>query len=248
MLSKVRPWLIVSGLLLSLTPLTADTIDIYGNTAASTSNLGNFTGSITYNDTNATAAQLIIALTNTSPPANGGFLTAFVFNNPGDHITGVSLTDPNFKATLANNAISGSPFGQFDIAASLAGNPSSEFTDGGNPSNGLGVSQSGSFTFNLTGSGLDSLTAASFVSELSGGPGDGMGDQFFVARFRGFLNGGSDKVPGATGGDPTPPPPPPPGGGGGDPPPPVPEPTAALLWMGIGCGVVCYRRRTGAAG
>jgi hypothetical protein len=253
MVSKVRPWFVVAGLLLAAVRVSADQIDIYGNTAASTSNLGNFTGNISYNDTNSTTAQLIISLTNTSAPANGGFLTAFVFNNPGDLITGVSLSDPNFKATLANNTINGAPFGQFDIAASLAGNPKSEFTDGGNPSSGIGVGDSGTFTFNLSGTRLDTLTAASFVADLSSGPGDGSGDQFFVARFRGFLNGGSDKVPGSPGnpnggGNP---PPPPGGGGGGDPGgggghSPVPEPSAILLWAVIGGGLICYRRRSGA--
>jgi hypothetical protein len=257
MAGKTR-WLTAIAVIgLTAAAVKADPINIYGDTANSTSNLGDFTGTLNYVVTDSGHAQLIVSLTNTSPAANGGFLTAFVFNNPGDLITGVSLTDPAFKATLANDAINGSPFGQFDIAASIAGNPKSSFTDGGNPSSGIGVGQSDTFTFDLTGSNLDSLTTASFLAELSGGPGDGSGDEWFVARFRGFLNGGSDKVPGTTGGGGggggnngggggTPPP----GGGGdpngggnpNDPPPPVPEPASMVLWAAIGLGVLSFNR------
>ena len=54
--------------------------------------LGSFVGDISYNPTNA---ELTVELTNTSPVDNGGYLTAFAFNNPSDSITsitGVSLS------------------------------------------------------------------------------------------------------------------------------------------------------------
>jgi hypothetical protein len=42
---------------------------------------------------------------------------------------------------------------------------------------------------------LGTLTDQSFVSVLSVGPGVGEGPQFFVARFRGLIDDGSDKFP-----------------------------------------------------
>src|SRR5262245_53447594 len=72
---------------------------IHGDTSNSTSGLGNFTGSLAYTDFSATSADLVVTLTNTSPAANGGFLTAFVFNNPGNLITGATLST---SATASN--------------------------------------------------------------------------------------------------------------------------------------------------
>ena len=158
--------------------------------------LGSFAGSFTYTPTDATTGSLAVELTNSSDPARGGFLTAFVFNNPGGKITGVSLTGaPAHFALIAggyDNGINGAPFGQFDIGVSTGGS----FEGGGNPSGGLGVGLSGTFHFTLTGAGLNTLDTASFFNTLSVPPGAGEGTQAFVARFRGFQPSGSDKVPG----------------------------------------------------
>jgi hypothetical protein len=174
----------------------ADLIHIKGDPGLN--GLGFFKGTIAYSDTDPGHATLTVMLTNTSPAANGGFLTGFVFNNPGDKITGVTLTGPAKFELLGgpkfnNNAINGAPFGHFDIGAAVGGS----FEGGGNPNPGLGVGQTGTFVFSLTGKGLDGLSALSFEKELSVGPGNGEGDKPFVARFRGFKNGGSDKVPDA---------------------------------------------------
>jgi hypothetical protein len=157
--------------------------------------LGFYKGTLDYTDTDATHAKLTVTLTNTSPAANGGYLTGFAFNDPGGKVTGVSLGGPAAFSLLGGpkfaNGVNGAPFGHFDIGAAVGGS----FEGGGKPSPGLGVGQTRTFVFSLTGKSLDTLTVQSFVHELSVGPGSGEGHEPFVARFRGFNNGGSDKVP-----------------------------------------------------
>src|SRR5262245_37099804 len=110
--------------------------------------LGHFEGTFTYSPTDATHATLTVALTNPSPPANGGFLTGFVFNNPTDDITGVTFTSSKsaFKllgGTHFDNGINGAPYGVFDIGAALGG----DFLGGGKPTDGIGVGKTATFVF-----------------------------------------------------------------------------------------------------
>lgn len=201
---------------------------ITGDTANSESGLGDFSGSITYSAADASNATLVVILTNTSPLANGGFLTAFVLNNPGDLITGIGLTSTSatFDTLLfSNDNVNGSPFGQFDFGATTQGS----FNGGGPPSNGLGVGASATFTFALTGSSLDTLDESSFQNTLSVPPGAGQGVQFFAARFRGFEDGGSDKVPAMVTA--------------------IPEPASIVMLAvaGVPAGLVVLRRRRRAA-
>ena len=91
------------------------------------------------------------------------------------------------------------------------------------------------FTFSLTGTNLQTLTSNSFLTALSTGTDSGDGFAAFSVRFRGFADGGSDKVTlansGSGGGT---------GGGNGTP---VPEPASmALLGMGL-AGLGLVRRR-----
>jgi hypothetical protein len=158
--------------------------------------LGSFQGSLDYQASDGQSAVLTVVLKNTSPVDNGGYLTAFVLNNPGNSITTASLTGPAHFALLGapgfGNGINGAPFGHFDFGAGTGGS----FLGGGAPNKGLGVGMTGTFTFTLTGDGLDALTARSFLPAGSVPPGAGEGPMPFVARFRGFADGGSDKVPG----------------------------------------------------
>lgn len=174
-------------------PCRADLIPISGN--AGLSGLGSFEGSLAYSATDATHATLTVVLKNTSPVGNGGYLTAFAFNNPAGSITGVSFSGPANFGLLGGSpfadGVNAAPFGQFDLGASTG----SGFEGGGPPSKGLAVGQSGTFLFTLIGNGLDQFGAGRFLSELSVPPGDGKGHKAFVARFRGFADGGSDKVP-----------------------------------------------------
>ncbi|MDP2652921.1 MAG: PEP-CTERM sorting domain-containing protein [Candidatus Omnitrophota bacterium] len=166
--------------------------------------LGSYSGSLNYSFTNSTTAQLEIFLTNTSPADNGGYLTAFVFNNPRNRITDISFSssDPDFNLlgedSSFQNGVNGRPYGQFDIGASTG----SAFQGGGKPSKGIAVGDTESFTFDLTGHHLDILTEETFLNTLSRRPGAGQGRKSFVARFRGFEDDGSDKVPGGPGENP----------------------------------------------
>jgi hypothetical protein len=158
--------------------------------------LGSYDGTFTYTAGDAHHALLEITLHNTSPVANGGYLTAFAFNNPFDRITSASLTSTNANFVLLgsapfHNGVSAPPFGNFDLGAST----SSAFLGGGNPSKGIGVDGSATFDFLLKGNNLFTLTEADFFATLSSSA-QGEGPRAFLARFRGFKNGGSDKVPG----------------------------------------------------
>lgn len=183
----------------SALPGHAGPITIDGDSVHSTSHVGDFHATLQYVASDAGHATLTVVLKNTTP-AYGGYLTAFVLNNPGNAISGFALTgngNGNFHLILAGsspNPTNGAPFGAFDFGASTG----SSFEGGGSPNGGLAMNQQGTFTFALTGTHLNLLNETSFVNELSVGPGQGQGPEFFVARFRGFdreCPAGSDKVP-----------------------------------------------------
>lgn len=225
--------------LMSLFPKPAAATPIPITSVTGLEALGSFTGSIEYDPL---AFALEILLTNASPAANGGFITAFAFNNPGHLITNATLvsTDPDFgliggagAADFQNDIISVSPFGNADIGASVTGT----WLGNGNPKSGIGVGSSGTFTFSFTGTGLGTLTETDFFNALSTGGGGGNalstggggGAEWLLVRFRGFNDDGSDKV-----GTAVPPPPPPQV---------VPEPGSVLLLSGGAVALLVRRKK-----
>ncbi len=152
---------------------------------------GNFTGEMNYN-----AGLLTIYIRNTSPEANGGYITAFVFNNPGNlTLTAFEYSGPegsSFYARSAEDGINGEPYGQFDFLASTA-NRDNGFEGPGNPAAGIPVNSYASFTFQFSGVNLASLTAESFLSAYS--TSGSAGSASFLVRFTGFEGGQSEKVP-----------------------------------------------------
>jgi len=201
-----------------------------------TGTLGSFSGSFDFTASNDTSGVVDIVLNNDS--ATAGFITGFLFNIPaGADVSSALFSSSNANFGLLgattgevpdasfNNGENGAPNGQFDIGASTG----SSYEGQGAPNLGIPIGASplnqATFQFTLTGTGFTGLTAASFLSTLSVPPGDGDGLEGFVVRFRGFADGGSDKVPN--------------GGGGGTP---VPEPGTAML-IGLGLASLAARRR-----
>ena len=142
---------------------------------------GSFTGSLSFTATGATTGTLSVSLTNTSPIPNGGYLTAFAFNV----VDGVSLgfTSSGQPAWGLLSAVDASPYPAFDYGAGVG-----SWLDGGAPSTGIAVGATSITAFSVSASAgvLATLTDASFF--------DGTNGYAFAARFRGFANGGSDKV------------------------------------------------------
>lgn len=170
----------------------AAVVPITSNSALSTSGLGTFIGTLDYTFLGGTAGKLDVTLTNTTPVAIGGYITAFMFRPPPALGTFTSsLTSSNFP--LLKNipaGTNGSPFpGPWIGGAGL----NNTWLGGGAPSNGIGIGQTGIFSFSINGANASALSSDSFVS------GGSVSDAYaFVVRLRGMTNGGtsdSDKVP-----------------------------------------------------
>jgi hypothetical protein len=160
----------------------AATLQLVSDSAASTSGIGAFTGSMSYDGVDT----LTIALTNTTP-VGGGYITGFVFNTPAS-ASAVLAPNPtdNFEDLATsphNNSLAGSPFGTFDAGAAIDG----DFLGGGSPSAGIAVGDTGTFVFHVTNGSGASVDDFFFN--------DGT-DYPFVVRLRGIdIGAGSDKVP-----------------------------------------------------
>lgn len=163
----------------------ADVISISGNSAASTEGLGNFSGSLTFASTGPNSGTASLTLTNTTAPATGGFITGVVLLNSALHggmtVSLTSTTDADF---LNTGTESGSPFGSFQGGAALGAN----WLGGGSPNPGIAIGSTETFVFSITGTGAGALTASQIALD------SGLTHNL-VVRFRGMVQGGSDKVP-----------------------------------------------------
>lgn len=189
-----RLLLALAALCASFGSARADLINIADNELP-----GQFTGTVEVTNQTSSSALIRVTLTNTSPFSNGGFLTGFAFNDPNTTSKGnigtvtsyqqvyVPSTGQNFTllgAPTYSNTVSTSPYGLFDIGAAVGG----DWLGGGTPSQGLAVGETGTFSFLVSGTGLNNLSAANLLTAMSSN-----GTAGFVVRFRGFNDGSSDK-------------------------------------------------------
>ena len=139
---------------------------------------------ITSVDINSAGTQFTIVLTNTSAPANSGFITADAFDLPGT--LGAILVSPtNSGFTLISGAIKVvpiTPTREFLLTTDPSPDSNNSFEGGGNPNTGIAAGSTLTFVFDITGGTLtDSSINESFILNSQ------------VIRFRGFSDGGSDK-------------------------------------------------------
>lgn len=166
------------------TVAAADSIYVNGLVSASTEGLGKFSATLDYSVLPSGDGQLVVTIANKSPDPNGGFLTGFMFNFVSEDPDAVAILQPGALFPFSNATGSAAPFGNFEAGAALGGN----WLGGGSPNGGIPIGLSGTFTFLIIAEDAASLTAEDFVK--------GPNQYNFVVRFRGFNNGGSDKVPG----------------------------------------------------
>lgn len=163
----------------------ADIVEFANDPFKTTESLGAFNGTLRYEfDPFANRGLLTIAMMNTSAPANGGYITGFLFNVPGaDQLATATLQSASFPFQQTfGNGLNAQPFGIYDAGAALGG----MFQGGGSPNNGIGVGQTGEFVFAIEAIDANAFNAADFIVGSTG--------QDLAVRFRGFENGGSDKI------------------------------------------------------
>jgi len=180
-----------AALLMCAGMVWADTVHFVSDPSTTTNSTWtgvSLSGSVSYQfDNNTSTGTAVFTMTNTTDASIGGFFTAFVFdiNNAFSSFSVDSLSASDTDFSLIGNTTLNEfgPFGitAFDAGAGLGG----DFEGGGAPGNGIGIGQTGTFSFTVTGTDAGSLSALSFL----GDNGDGI-----ALRFRGLDGGGSDKL------------------------------------------------------
>ena len=111
--------------------------------AEGSNGLGNCTKTASYNDD---SNLLTITLKNTSPAANGGFITADAFNLPENRFGDIGNEFCDDRQQLRIR----SKFGDFSVAPNgsrgVLISTGGDFLGSGSPANGLGVNESATFT------------------------------------------------------------------------------------------------------
>ncbi|MCC6682966.1 MAG: hypothetical protein IT445_18865 [Phycisphaeraceae bacterium] len=174
---------VVVSLLWAVSATAGTVTQINIQSGPGTESLGSYSGIIKYDTNNGATGLLDISLTNLSPAGNGGFITGLVFNIVGGSNATYQPIGGDTFFNLTNP--SASPYGTFEEGAAIGGS----FLGGGSPNSGIAVGNSRTFRFNVTGN-VNGLSATDFFSQPSS---NGV---LFAVRFKGFKDGGSDKVPG----------------------------------------------------
>lgn len=125
-------------------------------------------------------SQLTVGISNTSPAINGGFITAVAFDLAGAaSITSFTTTDSDFFSTpppaSTGSSINVAPDGAREFVMSITNG----YLGGGSPVSGIGVGGKAEFVFTLGGT-FGGVTESNVFSSA-------------LVRFRGFLDGSSDK-------------------------------------------------------
>jgi len=166
----------------------AGSINIVSNQQYASFGASSFAGTLDYQTASpwSTTGVLTVTLTNTCDIDHGGWITGFVF--------GINSADMDASATLVDAPAPSHPFHNLGFAAA-------DIYEGGAALNGdffipddqtfgIGVGETGTFTFNITALDAGMLTVLDFL--------DPTDPYNFLVRFSGFLDNcsGPDFVPG----------------------------------------------------
>jgi hypothetical protein len=162
-------------------------------TGTSFPNYNSATVDFNYTPLSATSGQISIVITNTSDVVSS--LTAFAFNTPSN-VTGLSsFAGPTGWSGICNPDSINTPmqYGFFDFAGITGPN-----FNGGKVASGIAMGQTGSFTLDIAGTSMLTLTTADFLALLSDLSGKVGTPEYFAGRYQGIgTSGGSDvAVPG----------------------------------------------------
>lgn len=161
----------------------------FADAAAATDQSGAvYSAVLDYQYTGGTSGLLTINITNDTPGAVGGYMTALVFNiASADESATAEMQSTTLSAFRDAQFVNASPFGSsFRGGAAIGGN----WNHSGATTTGLTPGNSASFTFLINASDAASLNDMSFT--------DGEYERNFIVRFRKMANENSDKVPAMT--------------------------------------------------
>lgn len=163
-------------------PITATATIITEQTVTGSGGLGSYSAHFKWD-----GSILSLDLTNTSNPSNGGYLTGFLLELPNSSSFTKWQTNSNLTALTPNQEhYSGAPYGNFDYGYALGGN----FLGGGSPTSGISVGKTGHFEFSQWNN-VNGFDVGDFFENLSTLE---QNDTNLLVRFKGFKDGGSDKV------------------------------------------------------
>ena len=172
----------------------ADMVPFTENASLSTSGLGSFSGTLTYTYLGSGNGRLDVAMTNTTRPDIGGFITAFMFRVP-ESMGAVSSSLATWDNGVNSNIPSGTNAPPFPGTWIGGAGVAPDWLSHGAVHDGIGVGSTGHWSFNISGENASLLSAASFIYDSVN-----LDPYAFIVRFRGMAlqpdGSDSDKVPG----------------------------------------------------